>query len=197
MNEAPYRQARFLLGAHSLAQMPPDIGREVAFAGRSNTGKSSVINTLVGNRKLARISKTPGRTQQINFFALSDNLRLVDLPGYGYARAPVSLRRAWGRSISGYIQARCSLCGFIVVMDARMPLTGLDRQMVDWSRAAGRPVHLLLNKSDKLSGSAAREVLRNVSREPGLEGEGVQLFSATRRTGVKALHFVLDEWLLR
>ena len=197
MNEVPYRQARFLQGAHSLAQMPPDIGREVAFAGRSNTGKSSVINTLVGNRKLARISKTPGRTRQINFFELSDSLRLVDLPGYGYARAPESFRRVWGRSIAGYIQERRSLRGFIVVMDARQPLTGLDRQMVNWSRAAGRPVHLLLNKSDKLSGSAAREVLRNMSRDPGLEGTSVQLFSATRRTGVKALHLLLDGWLLK
>ena len=175
--------------------MPPDIGREVAFAGRSNTGKSSVINSLVGNRKLARISKTPGRTQQVNFFALSGSLRLVDLPGYGYARAPEKLRRAWGRTVSGYILGRESLCGIIVVMDARHPLTTLDRQMVEWGRAAGRPVHLLLNKSDKLSGSAARQLLRSVSREPGLEIAGVQLFSATHHTGLGDLQRVLDQWL--
>lgn len=196
MNEAPYRQARFLLGAHTLAQLPPDTGREVAFAGRSNSGKSSVLNALVANRRLARISKTPGRTQQINFFALADNLRLVDLPGYGYAHAPGSLRRMWGRTITGYLESRRSLCGIIIIMDVRHPLTELDRQMVDWGRAGGRPVHLLLNKSDKLSGSAARRVLQKVSRDSGLEGTGVQLFSTVRRTGVRALQLVVDQWLL-
>ena len=195
MSEAPYRQARFLLGVHDLAQLPPDRGREVAFAGRSNAGKSSELNCLVGNRRLARISKTPGRTQQINFFGLTDSLRLVDLPGYGFARVPVAQRRHWGKTVSEYIRSRESLCGIVIIMDARHPMTELDVQMLEWGRAAGKPMHVLLNKSDKLSGSVARQVLKEARLEPALAGGAVQLFSATAGSGVRELHGVLDGWL--
>lgn len=195
MSEADYRRARFLRGAHSLTQLPPDHGREVAIAGRSNAGKSSVLNALVGNRRLARISKTPGRTQQINFFGLADNHRLVDLPGYGYASVPEAKRKLWGKTVSGYMKSRESLRGVVIVMDARHPMTELDLQMLEWSAATGKPVHVLLNKSDKLSTKAARLALRQAGREPALAGAGVQLFSAADGRGVRELRAVLDQWL--
>lgn len=197
VNEATYRQANFLMGVHSLAQLPPDRGREVAFAGRSNAGKSSVLNTLVGNRKLARISKTPGRTQQINFFGLAEDLRLVDLPGYGYARVAAAKRKHWGKTVSGYMKARESLCGIVIIMDARHPMTELDLQMLEWSGATGTPVHVLLNKADKLSPGAARLALQKARREPALAGAGVQLFSATAGSGVRELRAVVDRWLMK
>lgn len=194
MNARLYRNARFLLGAHTLAQLPPDSGREVAFAGRSNAGKSSVINALAGNRRLARTSKTPGKTRLINFFALAGNTRLVDLPGYGFARLPAPQQRHWAKIMVGYLETRSSLRGLIIIMDARRPLTNPDRQILAWCQAAGLSAHAVLNKADKLSWSAATLTLQKVQRELAPQGTTVQLFSATGGDGLSALRGVLDNW---
>ena len=193
----PYRQARFLEGVARLASLPPDVGAEVAFAGRSNAGKSSVINALTGQSALARISKTPGRTQLLNFFVLDDDRRLVDLPGYGYASVPLAVKRRWARLVEGYLESRRSLAGVVLLMDARRPFTDADTQLVEWCRHAGVATHVLLNKSDKLGrGAGARALAGARRRLEALGGEaGVQLFSATRKTGIDALGARLDAWL--
>lgn len=195
---AAYRQARFLKGVSRLSDLPPDRGVEVAFAGRSNAGKSSVINALTGRASLARISKTPGRTQQLNFFVLGDDAhRLVDLPGYGFANVPVALKRRWAALVEGYLSSRGSLAGVVILMDARRPFTDADTQLLEWCSHARLPTHVLLNKSDKLSRGAGARVLADARKR--LEGLGednqVQLFSATRRTGLEALGIRLDRWL--
>jgi len=189
-----------MLGAVSEGQFPPDVGLEVAFAGRSNAGKSSVINTVTGRRTLARISKTPGRTQQINFFDLGEQRRLVDLPGYGYARVPPTVRQAWDRLIDRYLRDRRSLAGMVLVMDARHPLTDFDRRMLHWCVAAGMPVHLLLTKADKLRRQESQATLNRVTA--GVDGErvrggeiSVQMFSSHGGEGLPELHAVLDAWL--
>jgi len=147
-----YRQAQFLKGVARLSALPADAGVEVAFAGRSNAGKSSVINALTGRTALARISKTPGRTQQINFFVLDDEEhRLVDLPGYGYANVPLAVKRQWAGLVEGYLSARRSLEGVVLLMDARRPFTDADSRLMEWCVHAGLATHVLLNKSDKLS----------------------------------------------
>ncbi|OOG22957.1 YihA family ribosome biogenesis GTP-binding protein [Thioalkalivibrio denitrificans] len=192
-----YRQARFLTSAARIKGLPPDEGREVAFAGRSNAGKSSAINVLCDQRSLARTSKTPGRTQMINFFSLDGQRRLVDLPGYGYARVPVAMRDAWRRLMSRYLSERQSLVGLVVVMDIRHPLTGQDREMLGWAAARGLPVHVLLTKADKLRRGPAMDTARQVAAalgEAGIEAT-VQPFSALRREGVEDAHGVLDDWL--
>ena len=193
-----YRQAEFLRGVARLSALPADVGAEVAFAGRSNAGKSSVINALTGRAALARISKTPGRTQQLNFFVLDDDAhRLVDLPGYGYANVPIAVKNRWAALVEGYLVARRSLKGVVLLMDARRPFTVADTQLFDWCRHAGVATHLLLNKADKLSRGAGARVLEDARKrlEP-LGGENlVQLFSATRRTGIDVLGARLDTWL--
>lgn len=194
MNPA-YRRARFLTSAHRPDQAPPDIGAEVAFAGRSNAGKSSAINAITGQNRLARTSKQPGRTQQLNFFALDDEHRLVDLPGYGYAKVPLAVKQHWGRAISGYLQTRRSLRGVVLIMDVRHPLTEFDRQMLNWCADRGLPVHVLLTKADKLSRGAAQNTLLAVRQALQPAGASAQLFSATRRSGVEAVHATLDQWL--
>lgn len=191
----PFTRARFLRGAAALSQLPPDTGHEVAFAGRSNAGKSSALNALTGNSRLARTSKTPGRTQQINFFELDEDRRLVDLPGYGYARAPEEARRRWARTVEGYLQRRHSLCGVVVLMDIRRPFTALDRQLLHWCSAAGVPAHVLLTKSDKLGRGKAAAALAAARRELGGNPERVQTFSAPKRSGLDELVGRISGWL--
>ncbi len=186
------------MGVARLAALPADVGVEVAFAGRSNAGKSSVINALTGRTALARISKTPGRTQQINFFVLDDEeRRLVDLPGYGYANVPIAVKRRWAALVEGYLGSRRCLRGVVLLMDVRRPFTDADCQLVDWCAHAGLATHVLLNKSDKLSRAAGLRVLADArKRLAPLGGENlVQLFSATRRTGIDELAARLDAWL--
>lgn len=196
MNPNPFARARFVLGAHELAQLPPDEGREIAIAGRSNVGKSSVINSITGNARLARTSKTPGRTQQLNCYAIDSGNRLIDLPGYGYARVPEKVRRHWGTVLQAYFNERCSLYGLFLVMDVRHPLKPYDLQMLDWCRSAGLPVHVILNKADKLSRGAAAQVLQSVRNELADDNPGVQLFSATDKSGVEEAREHLAAWLL-
>jgi GTP-binding protein len=193
-----YRQAQFLKGVARLSALPADAGVEVAFAGRSNAGKSSVINALTGRTALARISKTPGRTQQINFFVLEDEEhRLVDLPGYGYANVPLAVKRQWAGLVEGYLSARRSLEGVVLLMDARRPFTDADSRLMEWCIHAGLATHVLLNKSDKLSRGAGARVLADARKRLAPLGDEhqAQLFSATRKTGTDELGARLDTWL--
>jgi GTP-binding protein len=169
----------------------------VAFAGRSNAGKSSAINSLTNNKKLAKTSKTPGRTQLINFFELSDCQRLVDLPGYGFAKVPLAVKREWTKQLEIYLQNRQCLRGLILLMDVRHPLQPFDRQMLGWALQASMPVHILLTKADKLKRGAAGTALLQVRAElkPQEELTSVQLFSALKHEGHKELIAVLDGWL--
>jgi GTP-binding protein len=192
-----YRSAQFLTSAAKLSQCPPDHGWEVAFAGRSNAGKSSAINSLTNNKKLAKTSKTPGRTQLINFFALSDSQRLVDLPGYGFAKVPLAVKREWTKQLENYLQNRKCLGGLILVMDIRHPLQPFDQQMLDWALQAAMPVHILLTKADKLkrgpAGTALLQVRAKLKANTDLVS--VQLFSALKHDGHDELTAVLDAWL--
>src|SRR5690625_129007 len=166
-----FRQARFLTSAPDLARSTPDTGAEVAFAGRSNAGKSSAINALTNQRKLARTSKTPGRTRLINFFDLGGNRRLVDLPGYGYARVAQSVKQEWQRNLAHYLEARQSLVGLVLLMDIRHPLQDSDRFLVGWAAAAELPVHAVLTKADKLRRGPALSVqIGRASRRGGGSG---------------------------
>jgi GTP-binding protein len=192
-----YQDARFLLSASALGQLPQDSSGEVAFAGRSNAGKSSAINAICSRRALARTSKTPGRTQQLVVFELCGKRALVDLPGYGYAKVPQAVKQQWGRLIEDYLRNRAALRGLVLVMDARHPLTEFDRQMLGWCQACALPVHVLLTKSDKLKRGPAQATLLKVRRwldEQGLPGS-IQLFSAVQRVGVETARERLDEWL--
>ena len=192
-----YRQARFLTSVASVRDLPPDRGREVAFAGRSNAGKSSAINALTGRRNLARTSRTPGRTQLINFFELDELRRLVDLPGYGYAKVPRSISREWGKLVGTYLESRRSLAGVVVLMDIRRPLTGPDGTLLDWCRAANLPLLAVLTKADKLArgrrAAALTEARGNLSRY--CNAAQVISFSATRPIGREDLAATLDDWL--
>ncbi|MEQ5803752.1 ribosome biogenesis GTP-binding protein YihA/YsxC [Halomonas sp. H10-9-1] len=195
-----YQTARFLISAPTLAKCPTDGGAEVAFAGRSNAGKSSAINTLTRQNALARISKTPGRTQLINFFSLGDNLdrRLVDLPGYGYAKVPEAVKLEWQRHLSDYLQRRASLKGLVLVMDVRHPLSEFDQTMLGWADAQEMPVHILLTKADKLKRGPAASALQQV-RSRLREWEDlvtIQLFSSLKGQGIEELEARLDAWLL-
>ncbi|ANF56750.1 ribosome biogenesis GTP-binding protein YihA/YsxC [Halotalea alkalilenta] len=192
-----YRAARFLISAPTLATCPEDSGAEVAFAGRSNAGKSSAINTLTGQKALARTSKTPGRTQLINFFALDDERRLVDLPGYGFAKVPESVKLEWQRHLADYLQHRQALKGVVLLMDVRHPLTEFDQMMLGWAEQAGLPLHLLLTKADKLKRGAATNALRQVERALAgrTEQVEVQLFSSLARQGLDTLEARLNGWL--
>jgi len=189
-----FRQTRFLKSAASLTDLPPDRGREAAFAGRSNAGKSSALNALAGVSGLARVSKTPGRTRLINFFAVDGEKRLVDLPGYGYAKVPETERRRWGELLEGYFQQRQTLAGLMLIMDVRHPLTDYDRQLLQFATPLGRPVHVLLSKADKLGKNAARQSLAEVKRGLGTAGS-VQLLSSHTGEGVDEARTVLAEWL--
>jgi GTP-binding protein len=189
--------AAFHTTVAQLRELPADSLAEVAFAGRSNAGKSSAINTLCNHKRLAFVSKMPGRTQHLNFFRVEESRYLVDLPGYGYARAPKDQKHVWQALIGGYLGHRPQLAGLILIMDVRHPLTELDRSLLDWFRPSGRPVHVLLSKSDKLSRSQALPVLRQVRAElleAGFDAS-VQLFSSPKREGVDEAEAVVRGWL--
>jgi GTP-binding protein len=186
-----FANAAFLRAAGSLAELPPEGPPEVAFAGRSNVGKSSAINALLGRRSLARTSKTPGRTQTINFYGVGDEARFVDLPGYGFAKVPLALRAKWRTLVGDYLAGRGTLCAVVLVMDARHPLTALDTQLVHW--LAGAPQIVLLTKADKLTRGAQAQVLRAVQRE--LATSRVQLFSSVTRQGVEETCDLLQQSL--
>ena len=184
----------FLASADRLERCPDDDVPEVCFVGRSNAGKSSTLNRLTGSKSLARVSKTPGRTQLINFFALADGGRLVDLPGYGYAKAPKARRAAWGRAIDDYLNGRANLAGVVLVMDARRPLQPFDEHMVAWCQARGMPMLALLNKADKLKRGARMRALGEVQR--GMTGHGrALLFSALTGLGTADATAAVRSWL--
>ena len=185
------------LSAHHLSDLPPPGAPEIAFAGRSNSGKSSAINALAGRTRLAFVSKTPGRTQQINFFKMLRGGYLVDLPGYGYAKVPIDLRNHWNRTLATYLGERKSLAGLVIIMDARHPLTELDQKMLEWFRPTGRPIHVLLSKSDKLSRRDANASLAEVQKTLAAIGPlySAQLFSSLKRTGMAQAAGVLAPWL--
>lgn len=194
-----FQQATFLTTVAHLRDLPQDAVREVAFAGRSNAGKSSAINTLAGRVRLAFVSKTPGRTQHLNYFTLADGKYFVDLPGYGYAKAPAEIRAQWEGLIGPYLSKREQLAGLVVIMDIRRPLTDLDIRLIDWFRPTGRPIHILLSKADKVSRQEQTKVLRSVKAELATwGGDGlysVQLFSSLKKTGVEEAEAVLAGWL--
>lgn len=182
-----FDRAMYVASAHDLEQLPPDVGAEVAFVGRSNAGKSSAINTLANHKRLAYVSKTPGRTQLINFFSLGDDRTLVDLPGYGYAEVPARVKAHWQSVMAAYVSTRRALNGLVLIMDARHPLKALDIKLLDWYLPTGKPVHCLLTKADKLSKGDQALTLRRVTKELELVGQNAtaQLFSSLKREGVK------------
>ena len=193
----PFARARFLTSAARLDQLPAPDRPELAFAGRSNAGKSSALNALCAQRQLARVSKTPGRTQLLNFFELEQG-RMVDLPGYGFAKVPGAVRAGWGELIEGYLATRDCLRGLALVMDCRHPLTAFDRSMLAWAAAQALPCHVLLTKADKLTSSGKRKVLRDVQQElPELHPQAsAQLFSAQAGDGVEEARAFLAGWLV-
>jgi GTP-binding protein len=189
----PLVKATYRLSIHDTHELPPPGAPELAFAGRSNAGKSSAINALTGRKRLAFVSKTPGRTQLINFFSLGDAAFLVDLPGYGFADAPHAVREHWDELVGQYVATRESLAGVVIMMDARHPFTPLDRRLIDWLRDAGRPVHVLLTKSDKLSKQSAQQTLAKARRDLQeiCPGATVQLFSSLKSEGISEASDVL------
>ncbi|SRR5690554_1351114 len=191
------QQATFLTSAARVEQCPIDEGYEVAFAGRSNAGKSSALNTLT-RASLARTSKTPGRTQLLNFFSLDEDRRLVDLPGYGYAKVPIPLKLHWQRHLEAYLGSRTSLMGLILMMDIRHPLTPFDCLMLDWAAGSKMPMHILLTKADKLTFGAAKAALlktqKDIQQRWG-DAATIQLFSSTKRLGIVEAQHVLASWL--
>lgn len=193
-----YRNTRFLISAPDPDRLPADAGCEVAFAGRSNAGKSSALNVITEQRRLARTSKTPGRTRLLNVFEVAPEQRLVDLPGYGYAKVPEPLRRQWGTTIGRYLDERRSLRGLILLMDARHPLMPLDRQLLDWCATRALSVHVLLTKADKLSRGRAAGTLQALRRELNTHWPEAtaQLFSASQGTGLGQAREQLDTWLI-
>ncbi len=187
-----YPKACFLTSAHKPGQFFADESVEVAFAGRSNAGKSSAINAIVNMRGFAHTSKSPGRTQLINFFRLRDQQRLVDLPGYGYARVPKAMQDHWRQLLGTYFEQRQSLAGLVIVVDIRRGLGDFDWQMIDWSTQIGRPTHILLSKADKLKRGAAISALNQVHKETADKAITAQLFSATSRAGVDEARTAID-----
>ncbi|KAF0103192.1 MAG: GTP-binding protein [bacterium] len=189
--------ASFHITVASVRDLPADSLAEVAFAGRSNAGKSSAINTLCNHKRLAFVSKMPGRTQHLNFFRVETGRFLVDLPGYGFARAPKDQKHVWQALIGGYLADRPQLAGLVLIMDCRHPLTELDRSLLEWFRPAGKPVHVLLSKSDKLARGAGQQALRRVRADladMGLNAT-VQLFSSLKRDGAEEAEAILRDWL--
>lgn len=196
MTHPLFRHAEFYITVNQLQGLPPATGIEVAFAGRSNAGKSSAINTLVGRTRFAFVSKMPGRTQHINFFKLAEGRFMVDLPGYGYAQVPQAIREHWVHLLSSYLKTRQSLYGMVLIMDIRHPLTKLDLQMLDWFRQTGKPVHVLLTKADKLSKTRAREVLNEVRQflSANYPHCTAQTFSSLKVEGVDEASELLQGW---
>ncbi|HMC13401.1 MAG TPA: ribosome biogenesis GTP-binding protein YihA/YsxC [Gallionellaceae bacterium] len=192
-----FSHAAFYTTVNHLQDLPLHGGREVAFVGRSNAGKSSAINTLANHTRLAFTSKTPGRTQHLNYFSLGNNKFLVDLPGYGYAKVPLDVQQHWECLLSEYLQTREALCGLVVIMDARHPLTPLDEQMLDWFAPSGKPVHILLTKSDKLNRQQATQTLNRVKSHlaESFPFCSAQLFSSLKKTGADKAEAVIAKWL--
>nr|WP_202807420.1 ribosome biogenesis GTP-binding protein YihA/YsxC [Gilliamella apicola] len=196
MRPLNYAKTHFILSAPDISHLPNDTGVEVAFAGRSNAGKSSALNTLTNQKGLARTSKTPGRTQLINLFEVEENCRLVDLPGYGFAQVPEAIKRKWQKSLGEYLQKRESLKGLIVLMDIRHPLKDLDQQMIEWAVSVNIPIMLLLTKADKLASGAQKKQV-NMIKEAILPFQGditVAPFSSPKRIGLEPLKQKLNEW---
>ena len=193
-----YNNAKYAISAAKVNQCPADTGFEVAFAGRSNAGKSSAINTLTRQPRLARTSKTPGRTQLLNFFNLTEQQRLVDLPGYGYAKVPEKVKLDWEKQIMAYFIERQSLQGLVLVMDSRRPLTPFDSNMVQWCQQQQLPLHLLLTKADKLKKGPANATLLQVEKAIAdcISPISVQLFSSLKRQGIDLLENKLNQWLI-
>ena len=194
--QMPYQKAYFLLSVADQKQLPQDRGIEIAIFGRSNAGKSSVINCITQNKHLARVSKTPGRTQHINMFVIDEKRRLADLPGYGYAKVPLAIKKQWHSLVDAYVRSRESLKGAILVMDIRHPLTDLDAQFLTFCDHAHLPVHILLNKADKLSQRESQKIFQEVKAAltPYCNSVTLQVFSALKGTGVKELYRLLNEW---
>ncbi len=189
-----YPQARFMLSAASIHQFPPDVGTEVAVAGRSNAGKSSAINSITHRTNLARSGKTPGLTQLVNFFELQEDQRLVDLPGYGFAKVPPKVQAQWHQLVGEYFATRNSLSGLLLIVDVRRGLKDGDRALLEWTVRRELPVHVLLTKSDKLTRNEARKELAKVAGELG-EGASVQLFSSLNKEGAEQARNVLQSLL--
>ncbi|MDX1625307.1 MAG: ribosome biogenesis GTP-binding protein YihA/YsxC [Wenzhouxiangellaceae bacterium] len=188
------RNAEYLTSVHERSQLPPDRGREVAIAGRSNAGKSSLLNRLCGRKSLARTSRTPGRTRQLVFFRLAEDLHLVDLPGYGFASVGKDLKRHWQGLITNYLERRAALAGLVVVMDIRHPLKDSDRQLAEFALARDLPLHVVLTKADKLGHGKRVETVRAVDQAFGGQAT-VQAFSATTGLGLEELESVFDAWM--
>ena len=195
MSDNRYRQCNYLLSAHNSSQFPDDFGREVAFVGRSNVGKSSVINKITDQKRLAKTSKTPGRTRQINFFTVEDGIRLVDLPGYGFAKVDRSLKIQWRKVINSYFENRTSLVGLFLIMDIRRQITDDDRVMIDWCKHVNIPVHIVINKADKLPFQKRKQAYGGLEKE--FKGISVtsQLFSSVAKIGEDNAVETLDSWL--
>ena len=189
-----FQAVQFLTSAATLAQCPADQGMEVAFCGRSNAGKSSALNALTGHKNLARTSRTPGRTQLLNFFALSQDQRLVDLPGYGYAKVSTSVKRDWHRHLDEYLRHRQCLRGLVLLMDIRHPYKPFDQMMMDWSTQSGVPLHILLTKADKLTRQKQQTSL-TAARGVLPEGMTLQLFSSAKHLGIEQLAAQVSFWL--
>ncbi|MFN0313846.1 MAG: ribosome biogenesis GTP-binding protein YihA/YsxC [Burkholderiales bacterium] len=194
---AAYLDVEFAFGAAKLDQLPAEEVAEVAFAGRSNSGKSTAINALCNRKRLAFVSKTPGRTQQINFFRVATGGFLVDLPGYGYAKVPGTLRSTWGKLLGTYVTERSALRGLVVMMDSRRPFTDLDIQLLEWVQQSPKPVHLLLTKADKLNRQECNRLLQQARDQlaamPGIYT--VQLFSGASKLGVEEARAKVLQWL--
>lgn len=192
----PYSKAVFLKSAAKVNQLPDDTGYEVAFAGRSNAGKSSALNCLTAIKSLARTSKTPGRTQLINLFSIDEQRRLVDLPGYGYAQVALQVKLEWQKNLAHYLEVRESLKGLILLMDVRHPLKDLDQMMIDWALNRELPVHILLTKSDKLSRSEVKNCVLKVRKHYELAAHliSVQSFSSLKKDGIDVLISLLNQW---
>ncbi len=192
-----YQKAYFLLSAAEVTQLPPDEGIEIAMVGRSNAGKSSVLNKITNIKGLARVSNTPGRTQLINVFIVDDGRRLIDLPGYGFAKVPLAAKKKWQKLVDGYIQSRESLKGLIMVMDIRHPMKDLDQQLLQYCDEQQLAVHILLNKADKLSNNEISKKVAFVEECLASYSSNItyQVFSALRGLGVKELHGLMDEWM--
>lgn len=198
-----YQETKYLNSAVEFSNFPPDKGTEVAFIGRSNAGKSSALNIIIGIKGLARTSKMPGRTQMINFFALNEKQRLVDLPGYGYAKVPRIIQERWEKLVRSYLKKRNCLKGLVVVMDIRHPLKGMDEDVIEWVVRHDIPLHILLTKSDKLNQSVAKRVLNEVQHwlnirygNKNSNKISIQLFSSHNRSsnGLDGVKLVLNDW---
>ena len=194
-----YQLAHYFISASTVEQCPPDTCLEVAFVGRSNAGKSSAINVLTSQNKLARTSKTPGRTQLLNYFELAPERYLVDLPGFGYAAVPLDVKRKWQKQLEKYLEQRKSLQGLVLLMDIRHPFKDFDEVMVKWCQNAQMPLHILLTKADKLTHGAATTTLLQTRKSLQEHGERVtvQLLSALKHQGVDELRKHLDSWLIK